>query len=1078
MRVRRRIFTAAYTGSGTAALMYQVAWTRLLTLQLGHTVAAASTVLAAFMGGLALGAAFAGRLDRRDRAPGVQARRLRVYAALEIAIAGAALLLPFGLAAAVPLLAWAYQNGTAPALFATVRVASSLALVAIPAAAMGATFPIAAAWFAGRPAHGSSPAAEAGLLYAANTAGAAAGAIAAGFFIVPALGLRGTTWAAVALNLLAAAGALWLAAAPPGAIETASPEQADPMSRKNRATSSIARRHRTEPASPVLACAATAISGFVALVYEVAWTRLLALVLGPTTYAFATMAAAFVAGIAIGSAAGARVARRTRRPGVWLALMLIACAIAATTAAWAAAARGPLVVAGLVAAPDAAFGPIVFWQAIGTILLLLPMAMALGAAFTLALAVASGGSESVIGRDVARVYVANTIGAIAGALAGGFVLVPRLGLRATFQAAAILAVAGGGVCLAAALRTGGARAFRAAGMGAAFASAAAATLFVLPPWDRDLLASGAYKYAPYFAGGDLESVLRAGQLEYYKEGAAGTVSVRRLAGTRSMAIDGKVDASDAGDMLTQRLLGLLPALLHREPRDICVIGLGSGVTVGSALTTGTIRSADVVEISPEVVEASALFDRENGRPLAAPGVRLIVGDGRSHMQLTDRRYDLIVSEPSNPWMAGVAALFTREFFEAARARLAPDGLLCQWAHTYDISSADLRSIVRTFSSVFPQATMWLVGDSDLLLIGTNGDAILPHLDQIASAWRRGTAASALGEIGITGTSTPFALLSMLIAGPEGLQAYGGEAPIQIDDRMALEFSAPRGIYGRLGNENVAEIGRLAATPHPAVQAALDRATDADWVVRGNMALRAEAYVAAYDAFERAVAINPRNAEALEGLIRAAGKPEKLETARALLQGYADADAANVPARIALSRVLASAGDFRAAAVEADAALRIAPDDPRAAEQLASVLADAQDGERLLPLAEALLGRYPERADARYYRASALFLNGRIPEAIADARRLVAEHPDHARGYNLLGAACATDGQRDCARSAFESSIRLTPNDARGYVNLGLLLLESGLAGEAADRFAVALTIDPALAAAREGLARARAIAGL
>src|SRR5438045_6347493 len=158
--------------------------------------------------------------------------------------------------------------------------------------------------------------------------------------------------------------------------------------------------------------------------------------------------------------------------------------------------------------------------------------------------------------------------------------------------------------------------------------------------------------------------------------------------------------------------------MHRNRRELCVIGLGSGVTLGSAMATSLVQHADVVEISPEVVAASELFSTENDDVLHTPGVHLVVGDGRSHLQLTTRRYDVIVSEPSNPWMAGVAALFTREFFEAARSRLKPEGLLCQWAHTYDISPDDLQSIVRTFQSVFPPGTMLLVGESDLLLIGT------------------------------------------------------------------------------------------------------------------------------------------------------------------------------------------------------------------------------------------------------------------------------------------------------------------------------------------------------------------------
>jgi spermidine synthase len=605
-------------------------------------------------------------------------------------------------------------------------------------------------------------------------------------------------------------------------------------------------------------------------------------------------------------------------------------------------------------------------------------------------------------------------------------------------------------------------------------AATIASIAAFPRWDRALLTSGAYKYAPYLHAQDLATVLRAGRIDYYKEGAAGTVTVRDLAGTRSLAIDGKVDASNAGDMLTQRLLGLLPVLLHRNPEEICIIGLGSGVTLGSALAAGTVKRADIVEISPEVVEASRLFDRENGRALQMPGVRLIVGDGRSHLKLTSQRYDVIVSEPSNPWMAGVAALFTREFFEVARARLKPDGLLCQWAHTYDISSTDLRSIVRTFASVFPQGTMWLVGESDLLLIGTNGDAITPHLDQLSATWTRGTAPAALSDVGISGPAAPFALFSLFSAGPRELRQYAGDAPVQTDDRMALEFSAPRGIYGRMTNENGAAIRALVSIKPPPVQQAFDRATDTSWTTRGRMEMQAEAYESAYDAFRHAVSLNARNTEALDGLSQAASGINKQEDEREWLKTLAAADATNAAVRVEQSRVLASGGDYDDAARLAGEAMRIAPTDPRPAEQLASVFADAGDAARLGPLADSLVARFPDRPDARYYRATTLFLSGRAHEAASEARRLVADHPRHARGFNLLGAACATDGQRECARAAFEASLRLNPHDASTYVNLGVFFLQSGDAGSAIECFAEALTVDPTSAAARDGLTQARA----
>jgi hypothetical protein len=223
------------------------------------------------------------------------------------------------------------------------------------------------------------------------------------------------------------------------------------------------------------------------------------------------------------------------------------------------------------------------------------------------------------------------------------------------------------------------------------------------------------RYLP--AGADRDAALGAGRLLYYREGAMGTVSVKALTGDRSLAIDGKVDASTARDMLTQKALAHLPLLLHPNPRTAAVVGLGSGVTLGAALVH-PLESADVVEISPEVVAASRFFDAENRRALDDPRAHLVAGDGRSHLALTRQRYDVVISEPSNPWMAGVAALFTDTFFRTVRDRLTPGGIFCQWAHTYDINDADLRSIVATFRSVFPEGTMWLVADGDLLLVGS------------------------------------------------------------------------------------------------------------------------------------------------------------------------------------------------------------------------------------------------------------------------------------------------------------------------------------------------------------------------
>ena len=1066
MAQRRRLFVLLYAASGAAALVYEVTWTRLLTLQLGHTVAAASTVLAAFMGGLALGAWVAGK--RR-------AGTLRSYVVLELVVAVSALLLPIALGATVPALAWAYADGSAPAQFAVVRVAISLALLGVPAAAMGATFPIAADWYARN-------AADAGALYAVNTAGAAAGAIAAGFFLIPAVGLRAHD----------------LGRRPPepdrrqrrlvaGVTDhdRTKPRRAQrprryllPRARKTNARSAPSLRSPRSPRflpivtpAPGLACAAAGLSGFAALIYEVAWTRLLALVIGPTTYAFATMAAAFISGLAIGSAVGTRMARRVERPAVWLSAMLVTSAIAASGAAWLTATRMPLLVAGQVADPARRLHaggcdpgvrhcPAALADDAGA-----RRGVSAGAGHgwpSSRLRRLSGRRRRLDGRPrrgtrLHREYDRGDCRSAHGGLRADARArpAPDLRNRRDRRRARRRRLPCGGArstpnrerrtiepsAASSAPSTGGRRS--AFVVSAAVAVAAVAAILLLPRWDHELLASGAYKYAPYLGTDNVETVLRAGTLEYYKEGAAATVSVRLLTGTRALAIDGKVDASNAGDMLTQRMLGLLPVLIHGKAHDVCIIGLGSGVTLGSALSSGSVEQADVVEISPEVVEASHFFDRENGGALAKPAVRLIVGDGRSHLLLTPKQYDVIVSEPSNPWMAGVASLFTRQFFEAARARLKPDGLLCQWAHTYDISPQDLQSIVGTFASVFPQGTLWMIGGGDLLLIGARDGEILPRLGTIEPASRKGQVASTLVDVGIAEGTAPFALLSQFAGGPRELERYGAGALIQTDDRTRLEYSAPRGIYGRSREDNAAALRALAAPQPPAVRDALDRATDADWTSRGLMDLKAQAFASAYDAFGRAVALNSRNTAALSGLSDAAGGTNRLDEERQRLREIAVREPSNAAVLIELSRILAVTGDVQGALDTASEALRSAPGEPRAAEQLASVLADAGDGERLAPLADAMVARFPDRPEARYYQATALFLRGKPRDAVASAREVVAARPDHARAQSLLGTACAALGERDCALAAFGAAIRENPRDPSGYVNAGILTLQSG-----------------------------------
>jgi spermidine synthase len=1057
--MRRSSFLVLFAVSGAAALIYEVVWTRLLTLHLGHGLAAASAVLAAFMGGLAAGAGAAGRIAGRLE----RAKALRLYAALELAIGVLAMLMPLFLTGLRPLLASAYADGSGGAAFAVLRLVTSVLLLTLPAACMGATFPIASKWMV---RHASLAAQDAGALYASNTLGAAAGAIVAGFFLVPALGLSGSTAVGVALNVVAAAGAFWIAQNPSEAGHRA------PVSNPGKAGPYVPERN------PWLAAAALGASGFASLTLQVVWTRLLAQILGPTTYAFSMVVAIFIIGIAGGAAIAARLVSRVTPSTGLASTLLLSSALALAAAAsvdWAL-----MTIAELVARPEIQFADVLQREVLLATTLLLPMTLAFGAAFPFAVALATGAGMTADSRGesftehIGLIYAVNTLGAILGSLVAGFLLVPRIGLHGSIRLVAALGVVSAilvvmGATAAPAKATAPRRA---RGRIAAFALAlaVAVAIAIVPEWNRALLSSGAYKYAPATRGVPLESALTAGTLLSYQEGSTATVSVRKLAGTTSLAIDGKVDASNAGDMLTQRLLAHVPLLLHPNPRRAAVLGLGSGVTLGSALRH-PLENATVIEISREVVEASRYFETENHSALTDSRTRVIVGDGRTHLMLGNETFDMIVSEPSNPWMAGIASLFTREFFESARGRLNPGGVLCQWAHTYDISSDDLKSIVATFLSVFPNGTLWLIGDADVLLVGST-EPLDSRIAGIGEAMQRRhsgpSVAEDLAEVGVTG---PFAVVSMFVAEGEALKAWANGAPLQTDDRSRLEFSGPRSIFGTARDDNAADLRALAATsPRPAaVSAAFANATSDDWRDRGLMYLKADASRPAYDDLLKALETNPDDPVALDAFVRAAANLNRIGDAHAFISRLAS-NPARVPAKLTLSKVLASQGNVDEAVRIPFTLLQENPSNVPALEQFASVLSDVGDTARLEPVVARLLQVAPKNSWSHYYAASLFFLQNRHDMALRAARNAVSIDPANAKAHNLVGAALASLGQSDAARTAFETSIKADPREPGTYTNLATLELHAGNRDLAARYFAEALTVDPTSQPARDGLA--------
>ena len=532
----------------------------------------------------------------------------------------------------------------------------------------------------------------------------------------------------------------------------------------------------------------------------------------------------------------------------------------------------------------------------------------------------------------------------------------------------------------------------------------------------------------------LDTVLRAGTLEYYKEGAAGTVSVRRLTGTTSLAIDGKVDASNAGDMLTQRCSACCRCCCTARRRTSASSVSAAASRSARRWLAGTVEHADVVEISPEVVEASHFFDRENGGALDAPGVRLIVGDGRSHLLLTPQRYDVIVSEPSNPWMAGVAALFTREFFEAARARLKPGRpALPVGAHLRHqrrrsaVDRADVRLGVSAGHDVAGRRRRSAADRRPTRTRSCRGStAVAPGAAKGTASRRRWPTSESPKD------TAPFALLSLFAGGPARAGALRRRrADPDRRPHGARVFGAARHLRPDDERQCRGDPGAGAATAAGAYARRSTRATDADWTSRGAMQLKAEAYRACLrrvSAGGRAEQPERRRAGRSVGRRggRATRDEERQRAARRSPTG-------NRPTRRSASSCRASwpsGGDFegalesasRGAAAGAGRPARRPSSWRRSSPTRATPTAWRRSPTRWPPAFPS--GRI--RGTTARPRCSCVDEHEDAVAGRAPGGRTA--HPDHARAQNLLGAACATLGRRDCAQAAFEASIRANPRD--------------------------------------------------
>jgi spermidine synthase len=766
--------------SGVSALIFQVLWIKQLSLVVGAEVFAVTTGVSAFFAGLALGSLLLGRFADRIRKP------ILFYSLVEIGIAVAGTLATLLLAhSAAP---FAYLNDRLGILAWILP----MGLVAAPALLMGGTLPILVRFAA---TNTDAVPNRGGLLYAINTAGGIAGALLTPFVLLPQFGVTRCAVVAALFNLTAACIAwTWGRAAK---ARTLADQESD--------TDPIAPQART-------ALIVYALAGALALGYEVIWSQALIPFLSTRSFAFAIMLATYLAGIAIGSAVYARFAARVSDPwGVFAVLIsaagLLTFLLATGLGAWLLVlqTRAEELVLTLIGSGTAGMCARFAVAAISVVLL---PTLLLGAAFPIALRLVVG--EKQVGRDVGSVLALNTAGGIAGSLLTGFVLIPAFGLVRSLAALAFTAAAIGLFCV---LR--GAN-VQLATRRAVFVAAFAIVLFVVTT-PRDRMA----KTLTVARGG--------GDVVFYEEDAGGTVAVLEKGADetkfRRLYIQGVSNSGDSMPSLRyMRLQALLPLLVHREePRSALVIGLGTGITAGALLQYPELERVVSVELLPGVVRAAPYFSGNYGAT-TDKRLEIRVNDGRRELLRDSSRYDVITLEAPPPSAAGVANLYSTDFYTLAAKRLASGGILAQWLPLPTQNEEDSRSLVRSFLDVFPYASLWTTELHETLLLGSFAPMEL-DAQKITQRFNKPAVAASLREVGI---ASPAALLATWMMDRAGLEAFAANSPAVTDDFPRIEYATwvrPGELTRTLPDLLTLSTDAPVKDADPALRAALDTERD-------------------------------------------------------------------------------------------------------------------------------------------------------------------------------------------------------------------------------------------------------------
>lgn len=763
-----------FIGSGCAALIYEITWFQILQLVVGQSAVSLAILLGTFMGGMCAGSILLPRYVSRTQHP------LRVYAGLEALIGGCGAVL----LVLMPLVGGVYTALDRGSSSVVLRAILCAVLLFPPTMLMGATLPAISRFVTATP----SGIAWLGLFYGGNIFGAVLGSLGAGFYLLRVYDLTTASLVAVALNGTVAS-ASWLLT--------------------KRAPYAATRDETRVPARSVFRSwrprgiyIAIALSGFTALGAEVVWTRLLSLLFGATTYAFSIILAVFLAGLGVGSAIGSMIARTAVNPRAILGWLQLLLAFTTAYGAWMAAQQLPFWPVDPSLALNAWFN---FQIDIArAVFAMAPGAVLWGASFPLAVAAAARTGEDT-GATVGRVYAANTLGAIAGAMLTGLALVPLIGTHGTHRVLIAVSAVSAAALLVPLFRS---------------TSGSAADTNRQPRHGR-IVAFGILLLGVIVVAGTVRPV-PAGLVAwgrmlpwqgepnalYVAEGINASIAVTEDAkGWRNFHVSGKVEAStEPQDMRLQRLLGHLTALMHEKgPRSVLVVGFGSGVTAGAISIHPTVERMVVCELEPLIPTVVSTYFREVNNDVAAnPDVQIVIDDARHYMFTTPEKFDAITSDPIHPWVKGAATLYTREYFEHVKARLNPGGVVTQWVPLYESTEDVVRSEVATFLQVFPNATIWRNDDIngrgyDAVLVGRLQEAPI-NVDAWQAKIDSPEYAAVKTSLSDVAYATIFDVLKTYSGRGSDLAGWIAGAEINTDRNLRLQYLAGFGFNNNTGTE--------------------------------------------------------------------------------------------------------------------------------------------------------------------------------------------------------------------------------------------------------------------------------------